>query len=393
MGFVQLSMKFMARRGLALVALLFCSRLAPGADSVGSAKTNAAAVDELFSKPKVLLLKIEIPSASLEALKKAPKTYVKGTVREGDKVYADAGIRLKGNAAFQAQEKKPSLTIKFNEFTADQLFHGHGRLILDNAHQDPTYLSEAIGSEIFRGAGVPAARTTFARVELNGRDAGLYVVEQAINRDFLSGYFKKTKGNLYEGAHNDVTDKLEKDSGDSSTEQPDVKKLASATREADPAQRWKKLGAVLDMDRFISFAAAEVLTWHHSGYVMAQNNYRIYHDLISERLLFIPHGLDLLFNKPSGPLFPEWKGLVAKAVLDHPEGQRRYRERLAALLNGSCKAEALQARLNELAGTIRPVLASDSAGAGKFDAALKALQERIAQRAHFVEEELKKTGK
>src|SRR5207247_1606771 len=106
-----------------------------------------------------------------------------------------------------------------------------------------------------------------------------------------------------------------------SNEQADLKKLAEAAREADPAARLKKLDALLDLDRFISFAAAEILVWHYSGYSMARNHYRIYHDPPTDRMVFIPHGLDQLFSKANAPLVPEWKGLVSKAVLANPEGQ------------------------------------------------------------------------
>src|SRR5438552_13881670 len=77
-----------------------------GADSKDPVKPKTNHQDELFSQPKVLQLKLEIPAAGLQALKKDPKAYVKATLREGDKTYADAGVRLKGHGAFDAQEKK-----------------------------------------------------------------------------------------------------------------------------------------------------------------------------------------------------------------------------------------------------------------------------------------------
>jgi hypothetical protein len=325
-----------------------------------------------------------------EALRKDPKTYVKATLREGTQTLTDVGVRLKGSGSFQGIEKKPSLAIKFNEFVSAQKFHGQSKVLLNNSHQDPSYLCEAIGGEVFRAAGVPAARVAFARVELNGRDVGLYVMVEAANRDFLSQHFKKSKGNLYEGANLDVTDKLEKDSGDASTDQADLKALASATKEADLAQRWRKLSALLDMDRFISFAAAEVLTWHHDGYSMDRNNYRIYHDPASGQMVFLPHGLDSLFTDPDGPLTPEWKGLVAKAVFDMPEGQRLYRDRMAKLLADSCAVDKLHARVNDLAAAIRPAVGEhDSSAVKAFDAAVGQLRNRIAQRLSFLSERVK----
>lgn len=389
------NMKLKAHRWLALLAALLLAYQAPGAETNGSpsAKNSSARPDELFSQPTVLHLKVEVFPANLEALKKNPKVYVKGTLREGDRIYPNVGIRLKGNSGFGVQEKKPSLTVKFNHFNSSRLFHGHAKILLDNAHRDPTCLAAAIGGEIFRAAGVPAPRVTFARVEFNGRDAGLYVVEQAANRDFLSEYFKKTKGNLYEGPHKDVNELLEKDSGDTSSDQADLKKLVEASREPDPAQRLKKLAGVLDVDRFISFAAVEVLTWRQSGYAMARNNFRIYHDPTTDRMVFIPHSLSQLFASPNGSLYPEWKGLVAKAVLDNPEGQRLYRERMTALLGGAVKVGTLQARVNELADKLRTVIPRDTAEAKNFDGAVAALRERILQRAYFIEQELRKPAK
>ena len=351
---------------------------------------GASGQDDLFAQPKVWRLKIELPPAAQEALRKDPKTYVKATLREGTVTLADVGVRLKGNGSFQGLDQKPSLAIKFHEFTPGQKFHGVSKVLLNNSRQDPTCLCEALGGEVFRAAGVPAARVTFARVELNGRDAGLYTLVEAANRDFLSQHFKKSKGNLYEGSNNDVTDKLDKDSGDAATEQTDLKALATATKEPDPAQRWRKLAALLDVERFISFAAAEVITWHHDGYTMDRNNYRIYHDPASDQMVFLPHGLDQLFGKADGPLIPDWKGLVAKSVLSTPTGQARYLEKMSSLLNTVFKADALQARVNELSAMIRPSLAETSSGQTKaFDDAVTKLREHIARRATFIGQQLK----
>lgn len=381
----------MKRLTLLLVLALAAFQAAPLEAAEGkSTKSNGSGGEDLFAQPRVLRIKIELSDSAQEALRKEPKHYVKAVVKEGDRSLADVGVRLKGSATFEAVDKKPGLSLKFNEFVKDQEFHGRSRILLNNARQDSTYLCEAIGGEIFRAAGVPAAKVTFARVEINGRDLGMYVVAEAANKDFLSQHFKKAKGNLYEGSNNDVTDKLEKDGGDSSTEQTDLRALASATKEPDLGQRWKKLGTLLDIDRFITFAAVEVLLGHHDGYTMDKNNYRIYHDPASDQLIFLPHGLDQLFAKTDEPLIPEWKGTVAKAVLNTPSGQKLYLEKMSGLLGSAFKAEALQARVNELAATIRPALAESNSGATKaFDEAVTKLCERIAGRAAFIDKQLK----
>ena len=386
-------MKIKIKRFTLLLGVAFaaCSAASVMAAAEGkSTKSSGSNGDDLFAQPRVLRLKIELSDSAQEALRKDPKQYVKAVVREGDKTYADVGARLKGSATFQTIDKKPGLSLKFDEFVKDQEFHGRGRILLNNAHQDPTYLMEAIGGDVFRAADVPAAKITYARVEMNGRDLGLYVVAEAANKDFLSQYFKKAKGNLYEGSNNDITDKLEKDGGDSSTDQADLRALANAAKEPDLAQRWKKLSTTLDIDRFVSFAAVEVLIGHHDGYTMDKNNYRIYHDPASDQMVFLPHGLDQLFAKVDEPLIPEWKGLVARGVLSTPSGQQKYLQQMAGLLAGSFKADAIQARIKELAALIRPALAESNSGASKaFDEAVAKLSERVAKRAAFIDQQLK----
>ena len=375
---------------VAALALAFGPTPIMAGEPTAEKTPKAPSGEDLFAKPAIHRIKIELSDSALDALRKDPKHYVKATVREGDKVYADVGARLKGSGTFQTVDKKPGLSLKFDEFVKKQEFHGRSRILLNNALQDPSYLCEAIGGEIFRSAGVPAAKVTFARVEMNGRDLGLYVVAEAANRDFLAQYFKKSKGNLYEGSNNDVTDKLEKDGGDDATDQADLKSLAGAAKETDLTQRWKKLTPVLDIERFVSFAAAEVLLCHHDGYSMDRNNYRIYHDPASGQMVFIPHGLDQLLGKTDEPLIPDWKGLVAKSVLSTPTGQQQYLAQMSKLLATAFKADALQARINELATLIRPAIAErDSSTVKSFDDAVIKLRDNAAKRAYFIEQQLK----
>lgn len=368
--------------------LVLAALAAPAAVELRAPKSGDEATDALFAQTGVFRFKIELSTEAEAALKKDPRTYVKATVREGSQTYTNVAVRLKGNGSFQGLDKKPSLALKFNEFVQGQKFHGATKFFLNNSAQDASYLCESIAGHIFREAGVPAARTAFARLELNGRDAGLYVVAEAMNKDFLGRNFKKAKGNLYEGSNADVTDLLEKDSGDDATDQKDLKALAKAAQEPDPAQRWKKLTPLLDLDRFVTFAAAEVFVGHRDGYSMDKNNYRVYHDPASSQMIFLPHGMDSLFGKQDAPLWPEWKGLVAQAVFGTAEGRQRYQERMVALLGAAASPAALQSRVQELAGRIRPALAEKDVKA--FDGAVAKLKQTIAQRASFLEAELKK---
>jgi len=145
------------------------------------AEKAAAESTKLFAASEVLRLRIEIPEKGMETLKKYQWTFgpqqereaVQVTIREGNLVYTNVALWLKGAAgSFRAIDDKPAFTVNFDRFADGQRFHGLQKLSLNNSVQDPTYVSEQFCREAFLNAGVPVPRATHARVELNGRDLG-----------------------------------------------------------------------------------------------------------------------------------------------------------------------------------------------------------------------------
>src|SRR5437016_389930 len=248
--------------GFTILWLLGCAASAappPGAD--------------LFTTGPVLRLRIEIAPGELAALRRDSRSYVPAALREGSQVYPKVGIHLKGSTgSFRGLDDKPALTLSFGKFAPGQRFHGLRKIHLNNSVEDPSYLNEALGSELFRSAGVPAPRVMHALVELNGRALGLYVLKEGFTRDFLGLHFQRTHGNLYQpGTGHDVDENLARISGDGPEDLADLKALAAAAQEPDLERRWERLGQTLDLSRFISFMAMEVMTCHRDGYCLARN--------------------------------------------------------------------------------------------------------------------------
>ena len=79
---------------------------------------------------------------------------------------------------------------------------------------------------------------THAFVEVNGRALGLYVVIEAMNKEFLKQYFRIAKGNLYEAYLQDIDQKLDQDGG-SDTSQADLKRLLDVCKLEDRRERAK----------------------------------------------------------------------------------------------------------------------------------------------------------
>jgi len=337
-----------------------------------------------FREGRVPRLKIVIADAELNQLRQKNREYVRCTVtEEGGKQYTHVGIHLKGAAgSFRGVDDRPALTLNFDKFQKDQSFHDLDKIHLNNSVQDPGYLDELISSELFLAAGIPAARVTHARVWLNGRDLGFYVLKEGFDKDFLERNGLDPNGNLYEGAFlNDIDGQISLKSGNGPADRSDVKALIAACREPDPAKRWQRLEQLVDIDRVLTFVALERMTGHWDGYSQARNNYRFYFDPKSGKVQFFPHGMDQMFRDPNYGVLNPPAGMVGAAVMANPEWRGRYRDRLNDLMKLFTPAERLQKRVDEHHQRLRPVLAEMGAGpAGSFDGQVKQLKDRLAAR-------------
>ena len=356
------------------------------------AQKAAKESDAFFKSDKVLNISIELGPKELDALRRDPRKYVKATLKDGDVVYANIGVHLKGAAgSFRGIDDKPGLTLNMNKFDEEKLFHGMDKFHLANSVQDPSYLSELICGEMFRAAGVPASRVSHALVTINGKKRGLYYLKEGYDKYFLRRHFGNREGNLYDGGFlREIDQPLQLLTGkDDVKPHTDLKALTAAAGTADPKQRFAKMEKVLDMDKFLSYLALEVITWDWDGYPMNRNNYRIYHDPKRDKLVFIPSGMDQMYGNPGGPIMPGFQGMVSRAVMETPEGKKRYLARLAEI-NKSIDTEAFAKRLTELQARVQPALASIDKGAGRdYPNQVNRLRDAIRQRSKSVEQQLK----
>jgi hypothetical protein len=184
-----------------------------------------------------------------------------------------------------------------------------------------------------------------------------------------------------------VDEALNKDQGAGPDDRSDLLALAAAAREPDLAQRWERLNKRLDVERFASFLAMEIIACHRDGYSLARNNFRIYHDPSTDRMVFLPHGMDQLFGRPDATIRPAMQGLVARAVMETPEGRRAYRERLATLATNALEVAALHRLADEFMTRVRSALEPGEVRA--LETALTDARLRIAQRREWLEQQLR----
>lgn len=374
-----------------LTFALGCSILLPCISLLMANDDQIQKAERLFGSDRVIPIHVQVESENIQRLMTRPHEYVSGKVRVEDEVFAGAELRLKGSGSFRPITQNPSLCLKLRKSQTRGPPFGHKRLLLNNSVQDPALVRWKLASELFLKAGLPAARVNFARVDLNGRDLGLYLMVEPSDKIFLYHHFRSASGNLYEGSNHDVGDRLEIDSGDVAGNQADLKLLASACLEQNLSLRWQRIRGVLDVEEFVSFMALEVLITHHDGYSMDRNNFRIYHDPTTDRLVFIPHGMDMILRLPELTLEPPWRGLVAKAVMETDEGRRLYRQRVGEIARMVYGTEGLTNRINTLSNLLREnlVASRDDQRRKQLDASIAELQRIVQRRASFVLTQLK----
>lgn len=349
------------------------------------------ASDELFEQAATLEIKIELSPQQEQLLREDARRYVRVKLIENDsQEYPDVSIKLKGAAgSFQDLDGKPGFTLNASKFAKDQRFHALDKFHLNNSVQDDTYLCEALAGELCRDAGVPAARVTHARVWLNDRDLGLYVLKEGFDQGFLKRHFRDPSGNLYDGGFCiDIDAELEKDGGSGPNDLSDLKALLQACQTEQPEDRWTRIAERLDVDAFLNFMALELMMCHWDGYTANKNNYRIYFDPATTQARFLPHGMDQMFQDPGFPVWMQPGSLVAASVMQNPQWRQRYHERVKELLP-QFSTEALQAKVDSLDKRLLPAFKAMGAEAERQHAeAVRQLKERLVARAAVLREQM-----
>jgi hypothetical protein len=97
--------------------------------------------------------------------------------------------------------------------------------------------------------------------------------------------------------------------------------------------------------------AIETMLCHSDSYSMNRNNYRLYHDPATDKMVFMPHGMDRVLGEHRSDtdltIVPPMLGLVARAALTTPEGRKQYLERAGHLFTNVFQPGKLCQRLRD----------------------------------------------
>jgi spore coat protein CotH len=270
---------------------------------------------DFYNPLKILRVEIDLPQATVDALNnsRTAKTYAPGTItmsvdgRSSGSVEMD--VRLKGSTSFSTLMETPSFKIKFPPGPSGTGYLGLRRLTLNALTQDGSKIHEYGAYALFNAMGVPASKTGWARVYVNGDDRGLYINVEQPDENFAAKRFRDITQHIYEGVYDEdfrignadgdnVSGSFPADYGWKVTpNKNDLSKLISIANYGDPAKWYAALDGVTDRTSLLKFMAVENFLGHWDGYSGPNINNYFIRSNTRGKFTFIPWGLDQTFGE------------------------------------------------------------------------------------------------
>lgn len=224
------------------------------------------------------------------------------------------GARYKGNASFNLMRGslKRNMKIKLDWANKDQNYNSVETLNLNAGGLDPSKLRDVFSYWLFREAGVPAPRTTFAEMTLTipGRyekeHLGLYTIVEQVNKSFLKDRFESKKGLLMkpEGIasveyHGDdwrfYAHLYRPDNQPSLAQSMRVMDFANVVNLSNAKQFRDSISSYLDIDGFLRFIAVNALIVNLDTLLAMPQNYYLHLSKDTNKFVFFPWDLDISF--------------------------------------------------------------------------------------------------
>ena len=224
------------------------------------------------------------------------------------------GARYKGNASFNLMRGslKRNMKIKLDWTNKDQNYNSVETLNLNAGGLDPSKLRDVFSYWLFREAGVPAPRTTFAEMTLTipGRyekeHLGLYTIVEQVNKSFLKDRFGSKKGLLMkpEGIasveyHGDdwrfYAPLYRPDDQPSLAQSKRVMDFANVVNLSNTKQFRDSISSYLDIDGFLRFIAVNALIVNLDTLLAMPQNYYLHLSKGTNKFVFFPWDLDISF--------------------------------------------------------------------------------------------------
>ncbi|RIK73314.1 hypothetical protein DCC62_17635 [candidate division KSB1 bacterium] len=332
---------------------------------------NAVAIIQVDLAQEHLDYVLDIANAESDSLFPA-RLIFKNDVIAGDTL-EPVGFRLRGNTSRYAQKK--SFKLDLNEYVRGQKLYGLEKLNVNGEHNDPAIMRSRLCWDLFNQSGVPAARTAYAALYINGQYYGLYVIVEHYDENFILDRFGNNDGNFYKclypapltwlGPDQDAYKQMrnsrdrayELEINEEIDDYSDLVSFIGFLNNTSDADFARAIEERFNVRAFLKYLAVNTLLGSWDDYWYLQNNYYLYHNTVSGKFEFIPYdydntyGIDFVggdwgtrdiydFGHPSEP-----RPLVTR-LLNIPAYRNLYSFYLKEALNGSFTLAAHESKFN-----------------------------------------------
>ena len=311
--------------------------------------------------------------------------------------FNDIAVRYKGNGTFRQGQAsgKISFKVDLNKYVKGQKLAKMDKFNFANNIADAGWMNEELSYRLFRDAGVPAPRTSYARiyVTVTGESAreywGLYSIVEDVNDKFALDHFGTNQGLLLKP----VTNNLFHDLGDdwakynqtydpkdamSDAQKERVIDFCKFVTASDDEQFAKELGEWVDLDEFARFMAVTVWLTDLDSILDNGQNFYVYLSPETHKFSFIAWDQDHSFGqfgrggstaqRRNFTIFHPWSGNnpFLNRVFAVSAFRDLYMAKLAEFRKTIFLPERIVGQVNEIAPVIRPAIAEESDAKAKW---------------------------
>ena len=317
--------------------------------------------------------------------------YMQASVQIDNKNYYGCGIRFKGESSydFYPGKKKP-FRLNFNKYVKGQDMDGLEELNLSNNFKDPTMIREKMYLDIMNKSGLPAPRATYAKVYINDKYWGLYLVSESIDEVFLKTRFNDDRGNLFQGEplatfvyfgnepskyYNKYVLKSNEDKNDWTGLVKFIRLINDSTLQGDDFMR--RLESTFNLDKCLRAWAINNLIGNIDAYNMFYpHNFFLYQDSITNKwnwisldgnyafaawnpIMPLPSLLKMSIMVPDSAPYRDARPLLDRTLRTNPSIRKRYIAIVNELLREEFNPETLSNSIDSLSMRIRIAVYAD----------------------------------
>ncbi len=261
----------------------------------------------LFADDAVHALTLTLDDAAWASLLAVPDAYVEATFSDGD-AELRVGVRLKGYSSWQPLTGKPNVRVRFDHIVPGQRHDGLEAVDLVSEAEDPAAMSEALAYRVFRAAGLPASRTGFASLTMNGEAYGLYTLVEKKDDVLVARIWPDDDaGSLYESSSErwpcdfddggaPRCDCWEQDEVGADDTRADLETLCAVATDTPDADWYGAITTAVDWEDVSRHMAMEIVLDAHDHYAGYMGNVYLYHRPVDGGWSMLPASMNSAFG-------------------------------------------------------------------------------------------------